>query len=92
MPSLVASQGGAAPLVASVWINWQPKRTNTILGQSWTHLFGADTLCFDLGGGPSRPIFTHPGAFLQVRRATPVGAVYMVYVNSPGEGNRTCSG
>lgn len=59
------SQNGA--LIQSIWANFQPKRTNTILAsasENWSLLHGYEHAWVRLGGAD---ICFAPGSFLQVR-------------------------
>ena len=53
----------AAPLIHSVWANFQPARTNTILGPDWRRLHGPERTWARLGGAD---ICFAPGSFMQV--------------------------
>jgi len=77
-----AGAGGGAPVACSVWVNWQPGRTNTILGPDWTHLHGADLAVADLGG--DGPVFFHPGAFMQANPAMAARAVAAMRAEAAG--------
>lgn len=51
-------------VVHSIWANFQPARTNTILGEQWRRLQGPELAWARLGGAD---ICFGPGSFLQVR-------------------------
>lgn len=56
-------RGRDAGLMHSVWANFQPARTNTILGPGWALLHGPELAWARLGGAD---VCFAPGSFLQV--------------------------
>ena len=50
------------PLWHSIWLNFQPEKTNRVLGPSWQKLYGEEWLYQSLCG---HKIAFHPGAFAQ---------------------------
>lgn len=64
-----------APLVCSVWANFQTARSNTIFGEHFEHMAGCDMTCYDVGGGGARGVFFHPGAFMQANHEMAARAV-----------------
>lgn len=55
----------SAGLLHSVWANFQPARTNTILGPEWRLLRGEEAAWAQLGGAQ---VCFAPGSFLQASR------------------------
>ncbi len=50
------------PLIHSIWANFQPAKTNTIVGPDWQHLHGPEDLWQTFGGAL---INVPPGSFVQ---------------------------
>ncbi len=67
-------------LVHSSWLNAQPERTNTLLGERFEHVFGPDAIV-DVSGGAR--VFYPPGAFGQANPALHDLAVARIHAAIP---------
>ncbi|KAK9814170.1 hypothetical protein WJX72_001591 [[Myrmecia] bisecta] len=83
LANLLWQQGrlaGQAPLLHSIWANFQPSMTNTILGQDWRLLHGPQHIWQRLGGAA---VCLAPGSFAQANTGAMDACLHAIQQSVP---------